>query len=316
VSGDVGEAGSPTLPARLAAHIIEYAKLHEMPVGSHLREQALADAFRVSRTPVRVALRHLEEMDIVECKPNRGFFLKQTSARLASGSPVAAPPEDDDPLYFEIAEDRVAGRLDIRFTETELMRRYSVTRSRLMRLLARMTREGWLDRLPGRGWEFQPVLTSLAAYAQSYRFRLLIEPAALMEPGYAVGEAAFTRARAQQQAMLAGGILIYSRAETFQIGAQFHETIVAASGNAFLLDALRRVNRVRRLIEYRAHKERTRLVQECKDHVHLLDLLEARRQDEAVAFLRVHLDRARVSKMPLSREPGDPPGQARADGKP
>lgn len=306
MSGEMSEAdgaGSPKLPARLAAHIIEYAKLHDMPVGSHLREQALADAFRVSRTPVRMALRHLEEMDIVECKPNRGFFLKQTSARLANGAPVAAPPEDDDPLYFEIAEDRVAGRLDIRFTETELMRRYGVTRARLMRLLARMTREGWLDRLPGRGWEFQPMLNSPASYEQSYRFRLVIEPAALMEPDYTVDAAAFARARAQQGAMLAGGILLYSRAETFQIGAQFHETIVAASGNAFLLDGLRRVNRVRRLIEYRAHKERTRLVQECKDHLRLLDLLEAGRRDDAVAFLRGHLDRARETKLPLSREP-------------
>jgi DNA-binding GntR family transcriptional regulator len=150
------------------------------------------------------------------------------------------------------------------------------------------------------------VLTSLASYEQSYRFRLLIEPAALMEPGYAVDAAAFARARAQQEAMLAGGILLYSRAETFQIGAQFHETLVAASGNAFLLDALRRVNRVRRLIEYRVHKERGRLVQECRDHVHLLDLLEAGRRDDAVAFLRVHLDRARETKLPLSREPPAP----------
>lgn len=286
------------LPSRLAAQIIERARQKGLPAGTHLPEQALADAFRVSRTPVRMALRALEKMDLVESRPNCGFFLKRPAGGAAElpGVPPAPDGADEDPLYFQIAEDRLAGRLDIRFTETELARRYGASRARLVRLLARMAQEGWLARLPGHGWEFQPLLTSPEAYDQGYRYRMLVEPAALLEQGYQVELTTFAQARAQQHAMLDGGIRRWSRAETFGANAAFHETLVAASGNPFLLEGLRRVNRLRRLLEYRTHQHRDRLVQECKEHLMLLDLVEAGQREQAAAFLRAHLDRARLAK--------------------
>ena len=175
-----------------------------------------------------------------------------------------------------------------------------------------MSKEGWLDRLPGHGWEFQPVLTSPDAFEQSYRFRLLIEPAALMEPGYRVDKATLDRLRAQQQAMLDGGIRRFSSVETFHAGARLHEAIVAASGNMFLIDAIRRVNRVRRLIEYPVHKDRSRLVRECTDHLHLLDLLERGERLEAARFLRGHLERAREVKLDIARRADRPAGAGAA----
>lgn len=284
------------LPSRLAAQIIEHARQMGLPAGSHLTEQALADAFRVSRTPVRMALQALEGMGFVESRPNRGFFLARPATEASGGVPPAPECADEDPLYFQIAEDRLIGRLGARFTEAELARRYDASRARLVRLLARMAQEGWLVRLPGHGWEFQPVLTSPEAYDQGYRYRMLVEPAALLEPGYRVDASAFAQARVQQRAMLGGGIARWSRAETFGANSTFHEVLVAASGNPFLLEGLRRVNRLRRLLEYRTHQHRDRLVQECEDHLVLLELVEAGRREEAAEFLRAHLDRARLAK--------------------
>jgi DNA-binding GntR family transcriptional regulator len=297
------QGGSPAaqgLPDRLATLIVERARTLRLDPGDHLTEQDLADSFRVSRTPVRAALRILERTGVLEQLPNRGFFLRRAIDRLP-GRELPFDESPDDLIYFRIAEDRLAGRLDIRFSEAELARRYELSKSRLARLLARMSREGWLERLPGHGWAFQPVLTSRDAYEQSYRFRILIEPAALMEPGYRVDKANFERVRAQQRAMLDGGIRRFSSVETFQIGATLHEALVAASGNIFLIDAIRRVNRVRRLIEYRIHKDRGRLVRECTDHLHLLDLLERGERAEAAAFLRKHLERVRNTKLDIAR---------------
>lgn len=281
------------LPSRLAEEIVAWARREGLEPGAHLPEAGLAEMFRVSRTPIRLALQALEADGRVERHRNRGFFLRD----LPDATPAAAEEAPgDDPLYFRIADDHLAGRIGPRVTEQELLRRYGVPRSQLLRLLARMVREGWLERRRGQGWEFQPVLRSPGTYNQAYRFRLLIEPAALLEPGYRLDRATAARLRAEQGAMLAGGWQSFSSAETHRIGAEFHEGIVGGSGNPFLIEALRQVNRMRRLIEYRIHVDRSRLVRICGEHLRILDLIEAGSLEEASAFLRVHLLGSRLAK--------------------
>ena len=297
-----------TLASRLAAQIIERARQMGLPAGAHLTEQELADAFRVSRTPVRMALRVLQDMKLVENRPNRGFFLTPQAGEASAGTGIQAAPEgaDEDPLYFQIAEDRLSGTLEARCTEAELARRYGASRARVLRLLSRMAHEGWVERLPGHGWSFLPVLTSGEAYDQGYRYRMLIEPAALLEPGYRLSAETIAEARAGQQAMLAGGIHHWSRSEAFAANSVFHEVIVAGADNPFLLGGLRRVNRLRRLQEYRTlQTHRDRLVHECEDHLRLLDLIEAGQLKEAAAALYRHLDHSRAAK---ARIMGTAPG--------
>jgi DNA-binding GntR family transcriptional regulator len=288
----------PPLQNRIAAQIIERARQQQMAAGVHLGEQDLADAFRVSRSPVRVALQMLEQLDLVERRPNHGYFLRRAWTELEH-IPLPANEQAEDELYYQIAEDRLSGALGARFTEREVMRHYGVTRARLTRILTQMSEEGWLERLPGHGWEFQTVLTSASTYEQSYRFRAVIEPLALLEPGYTVNQTAFDEVRAEQESMLRGGILRYSNAETFRMGTNFHETLVAGSGNIFFIEGIRRVNRLRRLFEYRINKDRSRLVHECKDHLQILDLIEGGKNAEAADFLRGHLTQARDVKLGL-----------------
>ncbi len=289
----------PSLSTQLASRILERIKILDSPNGGHLSEQHLADALRVSRTPIRQALQLLEQMELVERRPNRGFFLMKAAKDLGV-NPLLVHGDVEDPLYFQIAEDRLSGNLAPSFTEAELMRRYGVTRARILRLLEAMSREGWLSRLPGHGWEFQPTLSSPHAYEQSFRFRKLIEPAALLEPGYHLEPQVIARCREEQQAMLDGGILRWPRTETFLIGASFHESLVAGGNNPLLLDAIRRVNRLRRLIEYRITANRGRMIQQCKEHLHLLDLIEAGRLKNASVFLLKHLEEARSQKLILA----------------
>jgi DNA-binding GntR family transcriptional regulator len=52
-----------------------------LPVGSRLRQEALAEEFGVSRTPVREALRQLQATGMVEVQPNRGAVVRGASAR-------------------------------------------------------------------------------------------------------------------------------------------------------------------------------------------------------------------------------------------
>ncbi len=73
------------------------------------------------------------------------------------------------------------------------------------------------------------------------------------------------------------------------------------SNNPFFTMALERVNRMRRLLEYRAKVDRARLKAECGDHLRILSLLEAERVIEASEHLRRHLQDARDRKAPKTR---------------
>ncbi len=284
------------LSNQLAGQIIELIRAQGWKAGHHLREQFLADSFRVSRQPVREALKIIERMGIVEQFPNRGYFLKRSTEELAS-TPALLESVEEGEAYLVIAEDRLAGHLPDRVSEKELMRRYELSKSQLTRVFNRMVREGWIERLPGHGWGFLPMLTSVSAYDMGYRFRATIEPAALLEPSFKISKATLQRARDQQQALLDGDLLRLSAPELFQANAEFHETLVTCSGNPFFIDALKRVNRLRRLIEYRKATDLGRLAGQCREHLQILEMLEQGDRKGAADFLTHHLDHVRQVKL-------------------
>lgn len=159
-----------------------------------------------------------------------------------------------------------------------------------MKVLSRLTNEVMIERKPGQGWEINSFLHDSKTHIQSYRFRMAIEPAAVLEPGYVVDKVAFAKARKAQQQLLDGDIFKLSRSQLFQIGAQLHELVVQCSGNAFFLEAIRRQNQLRRFMAYKASVNWPRLINQCKEHIHLLDLIESGQREAAADFLRNHLD--------------------------
>jgi DNA-binding GntR family transcriptional regulator len=288
---------SNSLSAQIASRILDHIRAHRLTPGQHLASQALADAFRVSRAPVNSALKALEDMGVVRSEPNRGYFLA-TDPKDFSGLCLPGDPDEEDELYFAIAEHRLSGKLGAQVTENELMRRYKIPRGRLVKTLTRIAQEGWIERLPGHGWEFRPTLTSRESYEAGYRFRAIIEPAAILEPTFRIDVEALRAARQQQQLLLQGGLLRMSRAQLFKINSELHELIVACSGNEFMLEGVRRVNRLRRLIEYRVTLDRSRLTRQCREHLRILDLLEAGDLAAAATFLHRHIDGAGIVKAP------------------
>lgn len=281
---------SAPLTPQIASMIIDYARANAFRKGDHLPAQKLADVFRVSRSPVNDALRHLEEQDLVRREPNRGYFLATDPDAIVADLNGQAAGEAGEEIYFQLADDRLSGKLPDRVSENEIMRRYSLSRSDALKTLNRMAREGWIERLPGKGWEFRPTLTSGKAYEMAYLFRMTIEPAAILQASFAVDAAAFRRAREQQQALLDGEYLSLSRSELFRINSGFHEMIVECSGNIYFVESIKRVNASRRLAEYRKTLDRTRLVGQSLEHLRILDLLESGDFQKAADFMRFHLD--------------------------
>ncbi len=292
------QVGVQTLSGTLAQRILHYIDDGKIMPGEHMGEASLAAYLQVSRTPVRAALKALAKMGVVESHANRGYFLR-------IDAPERVPPsvtEEGDAKYFQIGEDRLSGLLPDRVTESELLRRYGLTRTQLSRLLRRMVQEGWVERLPGKGWGFLPVLNTEDGYVQMYQFRAVIEPAALLLPGYFLSPELTGKLRRQQAMLLENQTDRFSRAELFQIGAFFHEAIVSGAHNTLMTEAIRRANQLRRLMDYRyrAHVNPARIIEECGEHLQLLEMIEQGHMLQASVFLRDHLESALRRKSGLT----------------
>jgi len=279
-------------PSPIAAQILALVQNEAWPAGTHLRAQALADQLRVSRSPVNEALQLLEDKGVVVRVRNRGYFLEKPGIALPAQllQEVGGSEADaSSAAYFKMAEDRLQGRLPQTCSEASLKARYQLTPAQLATVLTRIAQEGWAERKPGYGWEFSSMLTTPDSLLQSYRLRMALEPAALLEPGYRLDPQVLARCRDAEMQLLQGGIDTATADQLHDRGVHFHESLVEASGNAFFIDAIRRVNRVRRLLSYRSMRDRSRYVEHCQQHLAILALLEQERNEEASAALREHL---------------------------
>lgn len=289
---------SSSLTQQLAQQITEHIRSNNLNVGAHLGGQKLADLFKVSRAPVLAALKQLAQEGIVVSEKNRGFFLLLNAKELTP-HPVQYEDSAEELLYYRLAEDLLSGNLQERVTENELMREYDVPRACLQSALQRAADDLWMERLPGHGWRFLPVLTSQKAYEEGYRFRAAIEPMALLEPGFRANNEALCKLREQQLSIINDTSSQLTRKQLFNMNAEFHEVIVGFSHNHFFLDAVKKVNRVRRLLDYRSTLDRSRLPQQCKEHLRILELLEIGDNKKASEIIKTHLLGALESKRDL-----------------
>lgn len=270
---------------QLAAAIKEHIALERFAPGTRLPERTLAELFRVSRSPIREALKRLADEAVVEKVGNGGYIV----GNAVQEEPMLPEANVEEESYLQIARDRLEGRLPDRFTENELMRRYGLTRTHLNNILRRMMQEGWVERLIGHGWEFLPTLTSGDMYDQGYRFRILLEPAAILEPGYRLDKKELIRCQQEQLVLLNGEIETASPAQIFDSNSRLHEAIAGFSGNTFIVESLRRLNRLRRLMEYQKSLNRSASARRCREHLTLIELLLNDQREEAADFMRLHL---------------------------
>ncbi len=281
-----------SVDTNLTTRVLELIRSDALPEGSHLPAQMLADRLRVSRSPVNQVLALLHEKGVVRREANRGFFLAQTMTQSGADLSQSLGLQTADAttrVYFQLADERLQGQLPHVVSEAQLKARYSLTPSQLQAVLSRIAQEGWIEKKPGYGWEFSSMLTTPDSLLQSYRLRLALEPAALLEPGYRLDARVLARCRAAEQHLLDGGIETDTADQLHDRGVHFHESLVEASGNAFFIDTIKRVNRVRRLLSYRSMRDRQRYREHCEQHLHILDLLEKKQNDEAALFMRTHL---------------------------
>ena len=272
----------------LARRILEIARRDGLAAGAHLPEVKLAARLGVSRSPVRAALALLRERGAVRPAPRQGYCLALDSDSPAFAA-LALPEPEEEVIYRDLVRARFANLVPQQVAVSDVMRRYGCDRATASRVLAQMSEEGVIERAAGRGYVFGPVLNDARAYDESYRFRLLVEPAAVLEPGFRPDAKRMSRLRERHAALLAAGVERVPMAELFAADAEFHEAIGEFCGNRFLAHAIRLQTRLRRLSEYENYNDRARLSDSCLEHLAILDALEAGDRPRAAELLRQHI---------------------------
>ncbi|ALM86793.1 hypothetical protein ASB57_06460 [Bordetella sp. N] len=277
------------LQRELAQRVAQDIAAGVFELDSHLSEKALSDRYEVSRTPVRGALRLLAESGLARCKPNSGYYVARRAViDDTEGSPDGTPWTSDD-LYRRVIADRSQRLVEDSFTDTDLLHRYGVPRSTLMKTLLRMASEGVLEKRQGHGWRFPASLADDDVRRESYRFRITIECAGLQEPDFTVDPRAFQDMRERHAALLADMLRPIDTDEFFALNATFHEMLARCSGNRFILQAVQQQNQLRQLDAHPASYPVAAMERYVREHLDILEAMEAGDREWAVAVMRRHL---------------------------
>jgi DNA-binding GntR family transcriptional regulator len=285
------KAAPSRLQRELSAGIMDLIRTERLAPGTRLAEVALAERLQVSRTPVRAALKHLANRRLVRAGARRGYFVADAAPAMLK-APSRPSPDETDRLFLAIARDRRAGRLADEVSERDLMERYGATRPLVQRVLTKLAEVAAVQRKPGHGWRFQPIIADAQARDESYRYRMLIEPAGLLEPSFQLDPAWASQMRRRHQEMLAMPWSETASIALYEVNAAFHEGLAAASGNRYLLVAVQQQNRLRRFANYDWTFGYERVVVNCREHLAILDRLEAGENAPAADLLRKHLQGA------------------------
>lgn len=274
---------APPLHHDLARAARDLLRAEGAAAGTRLAEARLAARLAVSRTPIRGALRLLEDAGIT-ARRGRAMVVADLSRDLAAD--VSA---EDEALAVAIARARADGRLAETVREADLMRSFDARRGVVSRALERLAKAGVVARNPAQGWHFAPGMATPEEREAAFQFRLAVEPAALRHPGYRADPHFLREMRETYTALLARPWRNSDAVGFFERNAAFHLGLAEGSGNRFFVDAVATQNRLRALLNADWCFGDTRAHTTCREHLLILDALDAGDAAGAAAALDAHL---------------------------
>jgi DNA-binding GntR family transcriptional regulator len=309
----------------LEQHLLE----HRLTPGLVLLESTIAEAFRVSRAPVQMALRRLHEKGYIQRFEGRGYVVPMgVGAPLV---PVRANPTVaglDVSLARENGEEtarggwaRIAAETQrtiegagpfgrFRLSETLMAEHFNVSRTVVRDVLSRIHERGLITKDERSHWLVGPLTDG--GLRDMYEARIILEPAALRH-------AAATLDRATLGAMLER--VYFARAQLprlepalmEEIDHDLHVSCVQNIGNRYLADLIQRTQGT-----LTASRILTRHLEwgiesgSVTEHALVFEALLQGATEAAAAALKTHLERSRdrtltqlkvVSVIPLPELP-------------
>jgi DNA-binding GntR family transcriptional regulator len=254
--------------------VISKLKAEHAKVGDSLNESSLAQQFEVSRTPMRAVLTYMTALGIAKAVPYKGFVLQLDAQAIKSDDASDKEESRQEKLYLRLLMDLFFGDIDAAFSEKELQERYNANRGEIQSVLRLLESDGILRRSPGYKWHLDGVLNTLERHTESYRCRLIFEPAGLLEPSWSLDRHALEECRDHHLKAIQDPDAV-SASDLFNLSAQFHERLAACSGNRFLLGNMQQHNRMRKATDLVSMHIQSSVTKSCQRRLDIIELVLA-----------------------------------------
>jgi DNA-binding GntR family transcriptional regulator len=184
-----------------------------------------------------------------------------------------------------VSMDVYRNRTDIRLDERRLAQDFGISRTPVREAMAQLEREGFVRSVPRRGIyvvrktksEVIEMITAWAAL-ESMAARLITQHAADAD----------IAALRHMFATFEGGQVQAKLDEYSEVNIEFHQTIIRLSNNGVLIDLAENLFTHMRMIRRKTIAEKDRADRSIRDHMNIIEALEARDTERAEDLVRQH----------------------------
>ena len=176
-------------------------------------------------------------------------------------------------------------RSDIRLDERQLAQDFGVSRTPVREAMAQLEREGFIRSVPRRGVYVvrktkREVIEMITAWAalESMAARLITKSA--------TDQKSRCCARCSPPSMT--GKLRAHLDEYSEVNIEFHQTIIRMSHNSVLINLAENLFTHMRMIRRKTIGEKDRADRSIRDHMHIIEAIEARDTERAEELVRTH----------------------------
>jgi DNA-binding GntR family transcriptional regulator len=218
-----------------------------------------------------------------------GDQLSASPSRLGV-DPIATPASFKSKAYAALKDvivslDVYRSRSDIRLDERRLALEFGISRTPVREAMAQLERDGFVRSVPRRGIfvvrktrrEVIEMITAWAAL-ESMAARLITQEASAEE----------IAALRRMFATFEGGEVAAKLDEYSEVNIEFHQTIIRMSRNRVLIDLAENLFTHMRMIRRKTIGEKDRADRSIRDHMHIIEALEARDTARAEELVRSH----------------------------
>jgi DNA-binding GntR family transcriptional regulator len=205
-------------------------------------------------------------------------------------APIASEPNFTEKAYAALKDvitrmDLHGSRAETRLDERQLASDLGVSRTPVREALAQLEREGFVRSIPRRGiyvvrktrHEVIELITAWAAL-EGMAARLATQKASDQE----------ISALRQMFATFEGGEVQAKLDEYSEVNIEFHQAIIRMSHNQVLIDMAENLFTHMRMIRRKTIGEMDRADRSIRDHIHIIEALEARDTKSAEELVRNH----------------------------